>query len=337
MGGVELALAVGFSVAFALTNGFHDAANAIATLVATRGARPGQAITLAATFNMLGALLVGSAVADTIAGIVTVSPAETVAVIGAGVLAAVAWNLLTWWRGLPSSSAHALVGGLVGSAFAAAGADAIRWGGLEGLKPVGICGVLIALAVSPLLGLGFGLAFARLSRRALKRAARRVRRPIRGAEWAMSAALSFGHGANDAQKSMGVIAALLLASGHLETLSVPLWVKLTCGGALTLGTSMGGWRIIRTVGRRIFRLASVDGFASQSASTAVILPASYLGAPVSTTQVVASSVIGVGGGRRRWRHVRWAVVRSIGLAWLLTLPASAALGAIMLVLWKAVF
>jgi PiT family inorganic phosphate transporter len=333
---VELGLAIAFSIAFALTNGFHDAANAIATLVATRGARPGQAVLLAAVFNMLGALLVGTAVADTIAGIVTVAPTEAVEVIGAGVLAATLWNLLTWWRGLPSSSAHALVGGLVGSAFAEAGIDAIQWGGLEGLKPVGVFGVLIVLAVSPLLGLGFGLAFARLNGRLLRRATRRIRAPIRAAEWAMSAALSFGHGANDAQKAMGVIAALLLASGHLDSLSVPLWVKLACGAALTLGTAMGGWRIIRTIGRRIFHLASIDGFASQSASTAVILPASYLGAPVSTTQVVASSVVGVGGGRRRWRHVRWGVVRSIAFAWLLTLPASAAFGAIMLVIWREV-
>jgi PiT family inorganic phosphate transporter len=333
---VELALAIAFSIAFALTNGFHDAANAIATLVATRGARPGQAIVLATAFNMLGALLVGTAVADTIAGIVTVSAAQAVEVIGAGVLAATLWNLMTWWRGLPSSSAHALVGGLVGSALAEAGVDAINWGGLEGWKPVGVLGVLIALAVSPLLGLGFGLGFARLDARLLRRATSRVKAPIRGAEWAMSAALSFGHGANDAQKAMGTIAALLLASGHIETLSVPLWVKLTCGAALTLGTAMGGWRIIRTIGRRIFRLAPIDGFASQSASTAVILPATYLGAPVSTTQVVASSVVGVGGGRRRWHHVRWTVVRSIAFAWLLTLPASACIGAIILVIWRAV-
>ena len=155
---MELGLAIAFSIAFALTNGFHDAANAIATLVATRGARPGQAIVLAAVFNMLGALLVGTAVADTIAGIVTVPAAEAVEVIGSGVLAATLWNLLTWWRGLPSSSAHALVGGLVGSAFAEAGVDAVQWGGLDGWKPVGVFGVLIALAVSPLLGLGFGLA-----------------------------------------------------------------------------------------------------------------------------------------------------------------------------------
>lgn len=330
-----LAIAIALSIAFALTNGFHDAANAIATLVATRGARPGQAIALAATFNMLGALLVGSAVADTIAGIVTVAPTEAVEVIGSGVLAATLWNLLTWWRGLPSSSAHALVGGLAGAAFAEAGAGAIQWGGLDGLKPVGLFGVLIALAVSPVLGLGFGFIFTRLDKRLLRRATNRVKTPIRSAEWAMSAALSFGHGANDAQKSMGVIAALLLATGHIETLTVPLWVKLACGGALTFGTAMGGWRIISTIGRRIFRLGEIDAFASQSASTAVILPATYLGAPVSTTQVVASSVVGVGGGRRRWHHVRWVVVRSIALAWLLTLPASAAIGATMLPIWRA--
>jgi inorganic phosphate transporter, PiT family len=332
---MELALAISLCIAFALTNGFHDAANAIATLVATRGARPGQAIVLAAVFNMLGALLVATAVADTIAGIVTVSPAQAVEAIGAGVLAATAWNLLTWWRGLPSSSAHALVGGLVGSALAEAGIHAVQWGGMDGWRPVGVFGVLIALAISPLLGAGFGFAFARIDVRLLRRATHRVERPIRGAEWAMSAALSLGHGANDGQKAMGVIAALLLATGHIDTLSVPLWVKLACGAALTLGTALGGWRIIRTIGRRIFRLAPIDGFASQSASTAVILPASYLGAPVSTTQVVAPSVVGVGGGRRRWRHVRWTVVRSIALAWLLTLPASAALGAIMLVIWRA--
>jgi PiT family inorganic phosphate transporter len=281
-------------------------------------------------------LVIGSAVADTIAGIVTVPASEAVRVIGAGVLAATLWNLLTWWRGLPSSSAHALVGGLVGSAFAEAGLSAIRWGGLEGIKPVGIAGVMIALAVSPVIGFGFGLLFARLNRRLLTRATRRVRSPIRASEWAMSAALAFGHGANDAQKAMGVLAALLLASGHISSLTVPLWVKLTCGGALTLGTATGGWRIIRTIGRRIFHLASIDAFSSQSASTAVVLPATFVGAPISTTQVVASSVVGVGGGRRRWRHVRWSVVRSIAYAWLLTLPGSAALGAIILVAWRAI-
>ena len=331
---MALWIAVSFAFAFSFTNGFHDAANAIATLVATRGARPGQAIVLSGIFNMLGALLIGTAVADTIAGIVTVTGAEAVTVIGAGTFAAVAWNVLTWWRGLPSSSAHALVGGLVGSALASAGADAVQWGGLDGWKPVGVFGVLIALALSPLIGLLSGAALIRLDRRLLRRATRRVGAPIRVGEWGMSAALSFGHGSNDAQKSMGIVAALLLAAGSVQTLTVPLWAKLGCGAALTVGTLLGGWRIVRTVGRGIYRLGALDAFASQTAATAVILPASYAGAPVSTTHVVASSVVGVGAGRRRWRHVRWTVVRAMAFAWLLTLPASAALGALAFLVWK---
>ena len=236
---MALWLAVSFALAFAVTNGFHDAANAIATLVATRGARPAQAVLLSAVFNMLGALLVGTAVADTIAGIVTVSGPDAVAVIGSGVLGAVVWNLLTWWRALPSSSAHALVGGLVGSALAADGGGAVNWGGLDGWRPVGVLGVLIALALSPLIGFVSGAFLIRLDRRLLRRATWRVTAPIRSGEWGMSAALSFSHGANDAQKAMGVIAALLLAAGREQTLTVPLWAKLGCGAALTVGTSAG--------------------------------------------------------------------------------------------------
>ena len=333
---MALWLAISFALAFALTNGFHDAANSIATLVATRGALPGQAIVLSAVFNMLGALLVGTAVANTIAGIVTVSGADAVVVIGSGALGAVLWNLLTWWRGLPSSSAHALVGGLVGAALVEGGIGAVDWGGLNGWRPVGVFGVLIALAVSPLIGLALGFVFIRLGRLVLRRATRRVRSPILGAEWGMAAGLSFSHGSNDAQKSMGVIAALLLAAGRLQTFEVPLWAKIGCGAAITLGTALGGWRIVRTVGRGIFHLAPIDGFASQTGSTAVILPASYLGAPVSTTHVVVSSVVGVGTGRSRWRHVRWTVVRSIAFAWLLTLPGSAVLGAGTFLVWSVI-
>jgi PiT family inorganic phosphate transporter len=330
---MSLALAVACSLAFSLTNGFLDAANAIATLVATRGARPGQAVVLSAVFNMLGAVLVGTAVADTVAGIVTVPADRGVAVIGAGALAATTWNLLVWRRGLPSSSGHALVGGLVGAALSAAGIDGVNWGGLDGWRPVGVFGVLIALAFSPVVGLVFGWAVARLVRRGLRRGTRRLGGPIQGGEWAMSAALSFGHGANDAQKAMGVTAAILLAGGRIDTLEVPLWVKVASGAALTIGTAMGGWSIVRTVGRRIFHLHPVDAFASQSASTAVILASSYAGAPVSTTHVVASSVVGVGVGRRRWRHVRWAVVRAMGFAWVATLPAAALLGAVLGLVW----
>ncbi len=268
---MSLALAVACSFAFSLTNGFHDAANAIATLVATRGARPGQAIALSATFNMLGAVLIGTAVADTIAGIVTVPASQGVAVIGAGALAATLWNIATWRRGLPSSSGHALVGGLVGAAVVTTGLGGINWGGLDGWHPVGVFGVLIALAVSPVIGLAFGTAVSRLTRRAVRRATRRLAEPVRAGEWVMSAALSFSHGANDAQKAMGVTAALLVAGGRLDTFSVPLWVKVASGATLTLGTAMGGWTIVRTIGRRLFHLHPIDAFSSQSASTVVIL------------------------------------------------------------------
>jgi len=329
-----LVLAIAMALAFSLTNGFHDASNAIATLVATRGARPRDAIVLASIFNLLGALVVGTAVADTIAGLVAVPADQEVAVIGAALSSAVAWNLLTWSWGLPSSSGHALVGGLVGAALLDGGLNAVNWGGFDDWRPDGVVGTLIVLAVSPILGLVGGYLGIRLLSLSVRRATRRIRGPVRGAEWGMSAALSLSHGANDAQKSMGVIAALLLAEGYLSSLVVPLWVKLSCGTVLTLGTALGGWRIIKTIGRRIFHLQPIDGLASQTSSTAVILGASLIGGPVSTTQVVASSVVGIGAGRRRWHHVRWTVVQHMALAWVMTIPAAALLGAAFLPLWR---
>jgi PiT family inorganic phosphate transporter len=329
-----MAVAVGLAVLFAFTNGIHDASNSIAALVATRAARPLQAVVLAAVFNVLGPLLVGSAVADTIGGIVTVGGSVGVDVIGAGLLAAVVWNATTWALGLPSSSGHALIGGLIGAALAAGGVDAIQWGGIEDGHPVGVLGTLIALAVAPVLGAAAAFAMIRGLRWAARRATRRVRGPVIGAEWGLSAALAFSHGANDAQKSVGVIAALLVADGRLESLSAPLWAPVGCALALTLGTALGGWSIVKTVGRRIYRITPLDGVASQSASAGVIFGASLVGAPVSTTQVVASSVLGVGGGRRRWRHVHWIVVRHIALGWAITMPASALVAAAALGVWR---
>ena len=202
-----LVLAIGFAIAFAATNGLLDASNAIATLVVTRVARPSQAIILAAVFNLLGPLLLGAAVANTIAGIVTVSPSVAVKVIGSGLAAAVAWDLVVWRLKLPSSSGHALVGGLVGAALAEGGTDAVNWGGFDGLHPVGAVGTLVALAISPVLGALAALLVIRMLRRIGRRATRRVDAPIRGAQWTMSAALAFSHGANDAQKAIGAIAA----------------------------------------------------------------------------------------------------------------------------------
>jgi inorganic phosphate transporter, PiT family len=315
-----LVVAVVLAATFAATNGLHDASNAIATLVATRAARPAQAIVMAAVFNLLGPFLVGAAVADTIGGIVTVSPSEAAGVIGSGLAAAVIWNLVTWRLGLPSSSGHALVGGFVGAGLVEGGAGAIRWGGLEDGHPVGVFGTLIALAISPPLGALGAFLLIRLLRRLARHATTRWRGPVNGGQWTMSAALAFSHGANDAQKSVGVVAALLLADGRIDTLSAPAWAKLLCALALTAGTALGGWRIIRTVGRRIYRIQPIDGLSSQTASAAVIFGASLAGAPASTTQVVASSVVGVGAGRARWRHVHWAIVRHMGLAWLITIP-----------------
>jgi len=333
---VELAyaLAIGMALAFAFTNGFHDAANAIATLVATRVSRPGQAIVLATVFNILGPLLLGAAVASTIEGIVQVAgERQTIIILGAAMTGAVVWNTLTWWRGLPSSSSHALVGGLVGAALVEAGGSAVNWGGMSALHPVGVFGVLIALAVSPVLGFTAAFLLERGGRRALRRATVRVKRPIRGGQWVTSSWLAFSHGANDAQKAVGIVFAIILARSP-ATSAVPLWVKLSCAGALTLGTALGGWRIVRTIGRRIFRLRPLDGLVSQSSSASVILGASLLGAPVSTTQVVSSSVVGIGAGRRRYRHVGWHTVVNILLAWLVTLPAAALLAIAFLPFWR---
>jgi PiT family inorganic phosphate transporter len=333
-GGLVLALVLAFG--FALTNGFHDASNAIAALVATRAARPSQAIVLATVFNLLGPLLVGSAVANTIATIVDVPADETVAVVGAGLLAATAWNLLTWSRGLPSSSAHALVGGLVGAALVYGGVDAVDWGGFDGWHPVGVIGTVVVLAVSPVVGGVVAFFVLRVLQRAVRRASERVRAPVNAGQWVGSAALAFSHGANDAQKAVGVIAALLLATGHTDSLTAPTWSTVGAAAALTLGTALGGWRIVKTIGSRIYRIRPLDGLSSQTSSAGVILGASFLGAPVSTTHVVASSVVGVGAGRRRWRHVRWEVVKEIGLAWLTTIPATALLGALSYVVWSSI-
>ena len=316
---MQLALAIALALVFALTNGMHDASNAIAALVATRAARPLQAVLLAAVFNLLGPLLLGAAVADTVGSIVAVDGPDAVAVITSALLTAVAWNLLTWMRGLPASSGHALVGALVG-AGTVAGAG-IQWSA--------VVKTLVALAVSPLLGALAGWLVIGGLRRSGRRWTRRWSGPVRGGSWATSAALAFGHGANDAQKSVGVIAALLLASGHAQSLGSPTWAAVACAGALTIGTTLGGWKIVRTVGRGIVRLHPLDGVSTQGASAGVLIAASALGAPVSTTQVVASAVVGTGGGRGRWRHIHWQVVRAIGLGWVLTLPVCAAAAAVL--------
>ncbi len=332
---LALVLAIGMALAFSLTNGFHDAANAIAALVATRTARPLPAVLMAAVFNLIGPLFVGAAVANTIGKIVSVPPDRAIPIIGAGLTGAVIWNVFTWRRGIPSSSSHALVGGLVGAGLLDSGVGAISWGPILDGHLAGALGVLVGLFVAALLGFGTALLLERVVLRAMTRATIRFRAPVRAAQWVASAWLAFSHGSNDAQKTVGIIAALLLAGGKTSTFSAPIGFIVAASVALTIGTGLGGWSIVRTIGRRIFPIRIVDGLVSQTSSAGVILAASILGAPVSTSQVVATSIVGIGVGRRRWRHVSWGIVREISLAWLTTMPAAAILAALFLPLWKS--
>jgi inorganic phosphate transporter, PiT family len=322
-GGLLAAIIV--ATAFNFTNGVHDAADAVATLVATRTAAPGPALAVAALFTLLGPLLLGAAVADTVQKVVDVPADQVVAVVGAGVTGALAWNVFSWWRGLPSSSTHALIGGLVGAAVFADGLDAVGW------STVGL--VLLALVLSPALGFATGFVGSLFSRFALRRATQEVDRPIRWLQWVSSSVLAFGHGANDAAKATGVIVVMLVATQHSTGTSAPAWVTAVATISLTLGTCVGGWKIVKTVGMGIYRLRPLDGLVSQTGSAIVVVGASAIGAPVSTSQVVASSVAGVG-GRRRFHHVHWQIVRAIGVAWLVTIPVCVMLGALATPLWR---
>jgi PiT family inorganic phosphate transporter len=322
---VAFPIAIAMALAFAVTIGLH-AGNSIASLVATRTARPGPAIAMAGACNLLAPFVIGVAVADTVAGLVRVAGADAVPVVGAGLTSAVAWGIFSWSRGLPASSSHALVGGLVGAALAAAGTDAVDWGS--------VAWVLAALALAPLAGFVAAGCAAALLRRGLRRATTRIDRPVRGLQWATSACLAFGRGANDTHKAVGVIVALLLARGRVPTPHPPAWAILAASLALTAGTATGGWRIVRTIGRGIFRLRPLDGLASQVGSAAVILAASLAGLPVSATQTVSSSVVGTGVGRGRRRHVRWEVVIGIATSWITTLPVTGVLAALTLPVWR---
>jgi len=329
-------LAIAVALLFAFTNGFLDAANAVAALVATRVAGPAAAILLAAFFNLAGPILLGGAVADTIGKIVTVPAGEGLAVIGAGLTGAIIWNLIAHRRKIPSSSSHALIGGLVGVALISSGIDAVHWGGLEGLRPVGVLGVMLVLVLAPLLGLAAGYLLEMPLLWLGQRLSRAGGRRLAQGQWLASAWLSFAHGSNDAMKSVGIIAAIMVVSGQNSELTVSLPIVIAAAAALTLGTALGGWGIVKTVGRDIYRIRQLDGLATQTGSSLVIFAASAVGAPVSTTQVVSSSIVGTGIGRGHRRHIDWNVVRAILITWVTTMPAAALFGVLALPLWKAI-
>jgi inorganic phosphate transporter, PiT family len=305
---------------FDFLNGLHDSANSIATVVATRVLRPLTAVLWASFFNFIAFTVFGLHVAATMgSGVVPPDLVDPQVVFGA-LTGAIVWNVVTWRFGIPSSSSHALVGGLIGAGMAKAGSAAVVWNG------VGIIGAAIVL--SPLIGflfaMGLVLGTAWVAKRATPFA---VDRKFRVLQFVSSSLLSLAHGGNDAQKTMGIITVLLYSQGMLNgDFHVPMWVVLTCQGAMALGTLCGGWRIVRTVGSRITRLTPMQGFCAETGGALALFGATWLGIPVSTTHTITGSIIGVGAARRT-SAVRWGVTQNILLAWVITLPASAAVAA----------
>ncbi len=316
------------ALVFDYINGFHDTANAIATSVSTKALSPRMAIGVAATFNFVGALS-GTAVADTI-GKNIVAPHDVVPlVLIAALFGGIAWNLITWYFGIPSSSSHALIGGLIGAVIARSGSAAVLWPGF--LK------ILAGLISSPIIGLVIGSMVMTLLFWVFKRSSPvQTNLKFRRLQILSACMASFAHGSNDAQKSMGIISLSLLSAGMISFFYVPLWVKIACALAMSAGTALGGWRIIRTMGGKIFRIEPINGFAADFTSAAVIYGASLMGAPVSTTHVVSSSIMGVGAAKRL-KGVRWVIARQIVIAWFVTIPSAAVMSVLCYHLLKLFF
>ena len=317
---LTLAFLILVALAFDFMNGFHDAANSIATVVSTRVLTPRAAVAWAAFFNFVAAFGFGVAVATTVGkGIVAPEVVDN-AVIFAGVAAAFIWDWITWHYGLPSSSSHALIAGL-------AGAGAAK-GGLGVLVPAGLVKVAVFIVVSPLVGFLLGATFMVVTLRFVHRASpATVDRTFRRLQLVSAAAYSLGHGTNDAQKTMGIIAVLLFSNGYLgDRFYVPFWVVLICHAAIALGTMFGGWRIVRTMGMRLTALQPIGGFCAETAGAIALLGSAKFGIPVSTTHTITGAIVGVG-STRRLSAVRWGVARNVVWAWILTIPCTAAISA----------
>jgi PiT family inorganic phosphate transporter len=319
--------AVAIVLLFNYTNGFHDAANIVASVIASRAMTPVQAILIVAIFEFLGPLLGGTAVASTIGKFVDLDGIDATAallILVCGLCGAIAWNLLTWWKGIPSSSSHALVGGLAGAVVVSVGADHVVWGFAQLLDGhvTGIVKVLAALVLSPLIGFWCGFLLHRLMLGLLRGARPLINRNLRNAQYFTAAGLAFSHGTNDAQKGMGIMTLVLLLGGFIDQFEIPFWVILSCTIAMTLGILSGGWRIVRTLGFAIYKVRPLHALDSQLTSALVIFAASAAGAPVSTTHVVATSIMGIGASERP-KAVRWAKAREIATTWVITIPGAA--------------
>jgi len=314
---------------FNFTNGFQDAASIAATFIASRSATPAQGITLVAAMACAGAILGGSAVVFTLSGLLAIDSGNTmILVLFAALIAAAAWNLLAWGFGLPSSSTHALIGGMVGAGITCAGLESVSWGWAALLGPdhdlTGFAGILLFLVLSVIAGLFGGFAMKKTTALLLRNARRRINAAIRRINWMAAAAMAFYNGANDAQKQMGIIAMVLLAAGETASLEVPLWARTTCALLLAAGTLGGGWRIMKTLGSTIFTIAPIHSFDSQVASGATLAVSTLAGAPISSTYIIAGSVMGVGAGENP-RKVQWSVGREVVVAMVLTIPGTMAI------------
>jgi PiT family inorganic phosphate transporter len=320
---MELAVVVGMiavALIFDFINGFHDAANSIATVVSTRVLSPGQAVVWAAFFNFVAAFTFGTAVAKTIGkGMIDLS-AVTHGVILGGLVGAIVWDLVTWYFGLPTSSSHALIGGYAGAAIAKAGLGVIIAAGWVKTLVFIVLAPLIGMVMGWLLMTAIGAVFARST-------PARVDGLFRRLQLVSAALYSLGHGGNDAQKTMGIIAGVLVTSGYLASFEIPLWVVLAAHAAIALGTLSGGWRIVHTMGSRVTKLQPVGGFAAETSGAATLFLATAFGIPVSTTHTITGAIIGVG-ATRRLSAVRWGVATRIVWAWVLTIPCSAAIAAL---------
>ncbi|HUH97154.1 MAG TPA: inorganic phosphate transporter [Anaerolineales bacterium] len=299
---------------FALLNGVHDSSNVVATMISSRAFSPPVALGVTALANFLAPFIFGLAVAETIGNDVVASSSINVIVIVAALASAILWDLLTWYLGFPSSSSHALVGGLIGAV--------VIGGGWQAVELPGLIKVLVALFTSPLLGFIFGLILLRLILILSWNATPKVNGLFKHSQIITGVALALSHGANDAEKTMGIMTLGLVTDGYLRVFAVPFWVIIICAGAIALGTAIGGWRLIRTLGGKMFKIRPIDGFTSQLASAIIIIGASLIGGPVSTTQVVSATIMGAGTAERA-NKVRWGVAWDITMAWLLTIPATA--------------
>ncbi|RXZ82403.1 anion permease [Paenibacillaceae bacterium] len=319
-----MCLVVFLALAFDFINGFHDTANAIATAVSTRALSPRVAILLASTMNFVGALTF-TGVAKTIGGDIadpaTLQHGEQIVI--AALIAAIAWNLITWYFGIPSSSSHALIGSLVGAVIGAAG--------IAGVNASGFTNIVKALIFSPLIAFALGFLFMWLLKKIFaNRSPHQVNKGFRITQIFTAAFQSFTHGTNDAQKAMGIITFALVAAGLQDNLDVPLWVKLSAATAMALGTSVGGWKIIKTMGTKIFKIEPINGFAADIGSAVVILTATITHFPVSTTHVITSSILGVGSAKR-FANVKWSLAGRIMMAWVITIPITVIMA--MLIYW----